>query len=334
MNIEKWIKSLHETKNKKPFPILSFPSVQLIGTTVYDLTRNAELQARGMRAAADKADSLASVGMMDLSVEAEAFGSVIKISKDEIPTVIGALISDEDEARALKIPKPGDARTGIYIEASRLACLQIIDRPVFSGIIGPFSLAGRLMDVSEALVNCIAEPDFVHTALEKAAEFLISDAKAYKNAGSSGLIMAEPLAGLLSPELEKEFSFPYVKQIISAVKDENFAVIYHNCGPNTTLMTESISENGASAYHFGDAVDLENILKKMPADKIVFGNISPSRLFLNGTPQTMKKETLRLLERCAKYNNFVLSSGCDIPPAAPWENINAFFEAHREFYDR
>lgn len=37
---------------------------------------------------------------------------------------------------------------------------------------------------------------------------------------------------------------------------------------------------------------------------------------------------------CCGYKNFVISSGCDIPPATPWENIDAFFEAVNEFYKK
>lgn len=56
----------------------------------------------------------------------------------------------------------GAGRTGQYIEAIRQACGLIQDRPVFAGVIGPYSLAGRLMDVTEIMVNCYADPDFVH----------------------------------------------------------------------------------------------------------------------------------------------------------------------------
>ena len=38
------------------------------------------------------------------------------------------------------------------------------------------------------------------------------------------------------------------------------------------------------------------------------------------------------MERCCKYDNFVISSGCDIPPMSKWENIDAFFDAAAEFY--
>lgn len=143
--------------------------------------------------------------------------------------------------------------------------------------------------------------------------------------------MAEPLAGLLSPELETVFSAPYVKQLISVVQDDSFAIIYHNCGPNILHMTDSFSQNGAAAFHFGDAVVLNEMLKRMPKNKIIFGNISPTEYFLNGTPQTMRQKTYALLEECSIYPNFVISSGCDIPLYSSWDNIEAFFAAHNKF---
>ena len=106
-----------------------------------------------------------------------------------------------------------------------------------------------------------------------------------------------------------------------------FIVIYHNCGPNVSLMTESLYANGAAAYHFGDAIDLADVLAKMPCDRPVMGNISPAGEFLGGTPESMTAAVRSLLDACGGYPNFVLSSGCDIPPAAKWENVDAFFAA-------
>ncbi len=329
MNIKEWLKDLPQSG--LPMPILSFPSVQLMNVSVYELTHNAATQTKGIIEVAARTKAAAAVTMMDLSVEAEAFGCEIKAVENEVPTVIGALITDEEEANALRVPAVGEARTGLFIEAAKNAKAAITDRPVLAGIIGPFSLAGRLMDVSEALVNCIAEPDFVHIALKKTTAFLKEYALSYKAAGLDGIVMAEPLSGLLSPDLEAEFSAPFVQEIIQAVQDENFIVIYHNCGPNTPLMTESIYHNGAAAFHFGDAVDISEMLEKMPSDKPVCGNISPSAQFLGGTCESMYHETTALLEKCAKYKNFVLSSGCDIPPCSSWDNIDAFFKAAQDF---
>jgi uroporphyrinogen decarboxylase len=79
---------------------------------------------------------------------------------------------------------------------------------------------------------------------------------------------------------------------------------------------------------------MEEILKKMPADVPCLGNVDPAGQFRNGTPASIRAATLDLLETCSKYPNFVVSSGCDIPPASKWENIDAFFEAVDEFNGR
>jgi uroporphyrinogen decarboxylase len=190
------------------------------------------------------------------------------------------------------------------------------------------------MDVSEAMMHCFEEPQMVHRVLEKVIAFSIEYCKSYKAVGANGVVIAEPLAGLLSPELAEEFSAPYVKKIIDAVQDENFIVIYHNCGGSTIQTIDSILSTGASAYHFGNAIQMIDMLPHIPADKVVLGNISPAGEFVGGTPESMREAVLALLEECSDYPNYVISSGCDIPPKTKWENIDAFFNAVEEFYSK
>lgn len=332
MDMKQWLADLKAVRQKKPMPILSFPSVQLLGIDVEKLISSAEFQAQGMKAVANRTDALASVSMMDLSVEAEAFGAKTHVSPDEVPTVVGHIVETQADADALPVPDVDKCRTRRYVDAIAEACRQITDRPVFAGAIGPFSLAGRLVDVSEAMIKCYEDPDMMHTVLDKASEFIVSYIRRFKEAGANGVVIAEPLAGLLSPALMEEFSTPYTKRVIEQTQDDEFLVIYHNCGNNTILLIDSILESGAGAYHFGNAIDLEEMLKKVPSDTVVMGNIDPAGEFRNGTPESIRKATLDLMERCCVYPNFVLSSGCDIPPMAKWENIDAFFEAADEFY--
>ena len=330
--MKKWLEEWRTAPVKKAFPILSFPAIQIMGISVRDLINDAHAQAKGMKLVAERTDSAASVSLMDLSVEAECFGAKIRVSDDEVPTVIESVVSTEEEAEALAVPPVGSGRTGIYIDAIKQAAEEITDRPVFAGVIGPYSLAGRLMDVTEIMILCYEEPDMVHTVLKKATRFLIDYCKAYKECGANGIVIAEPLAGVLSPALEEEFSEPYVREIVEMVQDDSFIVIYHNCGNSTMLMTDSIAATGAAAFHFGNAVNMEEILQKMPRDKLVMGNIDPAGQFKNGTPESIRQETAALMEKCCKYDNFVISSGCDIPPLSKWENIDAFFGAVNEFY--
>ena len=331
-NMKEWLDALRESPVKKAMPVLSFPAVQLMGISVRELISDSEAQAKGMALVAERTDAAAAVSLMDLSLEAECFGSTIRVSDDEVPTVTGALVTDEDEANELAVPAVGAGRTGIYLDAMRKALERISDRPVFAGVIGPFSLAARLLDVTEIMVDCYDEPDMVHIVMEKATAFLTAYCMEYKKLGANGVVIAEPVTGLLSPALAEEFSEPYVRRIVDAVQDDSFLVVYHNCGNAVLRMMDSILRTGAGAFHFGNAIDMADAIALVPEDTVVMGNIDPAGEFRNGTPESIRKATIDLLERCGGHKNFVISSGCDIPPLSKWENIDAFFAAVAKFY--
>ena len=333
-DMKAWLEALRDAPVKKAMPVLSFPAVQLMGITVRELISSAEAQAEAIELVAKRTDAAASVSLMDLSVEAECFGSEIRFSDEEVPTVVGSIVTTEEEARALEVPAVGAGRTGLCVEAIRKATERITDRPVFAGVIGPFSLAARLMDVTEAMVLCYDEPDMVHILLEKSTRFITEYCRAFKEAGANGVVIAEPVAGLLSPALEEEFSAPYIKQIVDAVQDDSFLVIYHNSGGAVIRQIDSILSTGAAAYHFGNAIDMAEMMPHIPADTVAMGNVDPAGEFRGGTPESIRAATHKVMESCREYPNFVISSGCDIPPLSRWENIDAFFAAVAEFYAR
>ena len=333
-DMKAWLEELKAAPVKKAMPVLSFPAIQLMDVSVKELISDSDLQAQGMALVAQRVDSAASVSLMDLSVEAECFGAQIRVSDEEVPTVVGQVVSTEEEAEALAIPEVGACRTGLYLDAIKKAAGLITDRPVFAGVIGPFSLAARLLDVTEVMIDCYEEPDMVHIVLDKVTQFLCAYCQAYKEAGANGVVLAEPVAGLLSPALAEEFSGPYVKRIVDAVQDDSFLVIYHNCGGSTIQQIDSILATGSAAYHFGNAIDMAEMMTHIPAGTVAMGNVDPAGEFRNGTPQSIRAATLAVMDACCKYPNFVISSGCDIPPLSRWENIDAFFAAVREYYSR
>lgn len=334
MNMYKWIEKMIHTDYKKALPVLSFPAVQDLFVTVRELVASPAYQAMGMRMIADRYEMPAAISYMDLSVEAEAFGAQTVYAADEVPTIIGTLISTAEEAEALKVPELGAGRTGVNVEGIKKAVKIISDRPVLANCIGPYSLAGRLMNVNDVMLYCYEEPEMVHTVLRKATEFIIKYIKAFKDTGADGVILAEPLAGLLSPQLIEEFSTSYTREIVDAVQDESFIVVYHNCGNAVAKLTKEIVATGCKVFHFGDAVDMKEILELMPNDCLCLGNISPSKQFRHGTPKSIRLDTIRLLEACKEHKNFIISSGCDIPPLTDWENIDSFFNTVSSFYYR
>ncbi len=332
MNMDQWLSDYKSASVKKTMPVLSFPGMQLIGADVDQLVHSGELQAKCMKAIADRYDMAAAVSLMDLSVEAEAFGSSVRFTKEEPPAVIDCIIKSMEDAQKLVVPAVGSARTAECIRGIELAANTITDRPIFAGVIGPFSLIGRLMDMQKVMINCRREPELLHVLLEKASTFLCHYISALKEAGANGVVMAEPAAGLLAPKFNKEFSVPYVEDIRKEVEDDHFLFIYHNCGNTIPLLNDMIEMANFRVIHLGNAIDLEEALKIIPERILVMGNVDPANVFGIGTPQIVRESTLELLERCSKYKHFAISSGCDIPPTAPLENIDAYFDTVAGFY--
>lgn len=331
--MDEWLKQIRIKKNKRAMPVLTFPAIQLLNTSVEKLISDSNLQSEALKLINQRCHPLAIMGFMDLSVEAEAFGANIRFSEDEVPTVVGSIIKSEEDVINLKVPKVGTKRTQIYLDAMKKAKQEIKDCPVFAGCIGPFSLAGRLLGVSEAMICCYDEPEMVHLVLKKATEFLINYLQAYKDLGIDGVFIAEPLAGILSPNLCDEFSSRYVKEIVSALDDDSFLVAYHNCGNNTLKMVDTILSTGCRLYQFGNAISIEQMLKLMPKDVMVMGNIDPVSL-KDASKEDVIAATNALLEAVGDVDNFVISSGCDIPPFAKWENIDAFMKTAQEYYQK
>jgi uroporphyrinogen decarboxylase len=263
---------------------------------------------------------------MDLSAEAEAFGCDIKMSDTEVPTVTGRLVQSLEQAKALAVPQPGDRRTRVYLEAVRLL-RQLPGEPfVFGGCIGPFSLAARLVGVSEAMELTVIEPDLVHTLLEKTTAFLTSYLKAFRSAGADGIVMAEPAAGLLSPRGLAAFSSAYIKQIATEVNHGTFNILLHNCAAKL-LHLAAIQETGLKTFHFGAPMDIAGALGRVVPDVVLCGNLDPVGVFVQLPPADIAARAAQLLATTAAHRNFVISSGCDVPPNAPLASLDAFYQA-------
>ncbi len=326
MNMDLWIREQIVTQDKKAMPLLSYPSVQQLFITVNDLVNSSSEMALGVRLIADRYNMPFATTYMDLSIEAEAFGANCTYHTNDIPTITGRLISNEEQAKELPVPEIGAGRTGKVLRALGKTLTLVNDRPVFANCAGPFSMAGRLMDVNDILLMTYEDPDAVHAVLEKCTQFLLKYIKAMKEMGANGVIMAEPLAGLMSPSSMEEFSSDYIRRIIDELQDRNFAFCYHNCSNAIERKVDAVIATGAKMFHFGDKADMWALLNALPKDVIVMGNISPSAVFLCDSTDKMAQDTQTLLRKCMVFENFMISSGCDIPAATPLENIDKFFE--------
>jgi uroporphyrinogen decarboxylase len=330
INMKSWINQQLSNKTRISIPIMTHPGIEMIGKSVKDAVQNGEVHAQAIKKLAEVYPSAATTVIMDLTLEAEAFGCQIEFQENDMPHILGRLLTCAEDIENLKVPNLYAGRIQEYLKANKLTVELGIDKPVLAGVIGPFSLAGRLYDVSEIMMACYIEPDSIMLLLDKCTEFIIKYCRELKRIGCSGVVVAEPAAGLLANEDCQVFSSLYVKRLVDELQDETFTIILHNCG-NRGHCTGAMLYTGANAYHFGNAIDMVETLKYCPKDKLIMGNVDPVGVMKMLSPNEIKAYVSDLLKRTTGFNNFVLSTGCDLPPHVPAENIRAFFEALEQY---
>lgn len=334
-----WVADIIRQRKVSAIPVMTHPGIEQNGHTVRQAVSDGSIHYEAVMTLAKQYPSAAICTIMDLTTEAEAFGAEIAFSDDAVPAVASRLLPDIQSIYDLQVPSLTAGRIPEYLKANLLAARslnaapkqeKLEGAPLFAGCIGPFSLAGRLYDMSDIMVLIYENPDAAHILLNKCTQFIMKYCEALKLTGANGVLMAEPAAGLLSNDDCMTFSSQYVKRIVDHVQDDTFIVILHNCG-NQGHCTRAMVATGAAAYHFGNKCQMEQVIKDVPPTALAMGNLDPVSLFKDGTPEQMHEATLHLLEKMRPYPNFVLSSGCDTPPHTPIENINAFFDALNEW---
>lgn len=324
INMNEWARRIMAGRSVAAVPVMTHPGIELTGKRVIDAVSDGSVHAEAVCALAERYPSAAATMIMDLTVEAEAFGADIVFEPDKVPAVSGRLLCSVADIGQLHVPALSAGRVPQYVKATLLASRLIVDRPLLAGCIGPFSLAGRLYGMSEMMMLTADNAEAAALLLDKCTDFILKYCIALKDAGANGVLMAEPAAGLLSDNDCARFSSVYVKRVVEAVQDDGFMLVLHNCG-NTGQCTPAMTATGAAAYHFGNNCDMAQVTRDVPPEALSMGNIDPVGVFLKGTPDSVRKAVRELIERMAGFPNFVISSGCDIPPHTPQANIEAFF---------
>ena len=119
-----------------------------------------------------------------------------------------------------------------------------------------------------------------------------------------------------------------MRRVIEAACDERCELILHNCAAKLVHLP-AVLESRAGVLHFGAPMDIAGALAKVPPGVVVCGNLDPTQVFLQGTPESVRERTAALLA-VAGRGNLVVSSGCDVPPGTPVANLEALFETVRQ----
>jgi len=113
---------------------------------------------------------------------------------------------------------------------------------------------------------------------------------------------------------------------LQLVGTDAFPIVLHNCGAQVQLLP-GILETGIKSFHFGAPMSIRAALDEVPGNVVLCGNLDPSNVFVRSRAEDPRSRAAELLRDTANHRNFVLSSGCDLPPGTPMANLDAFYSA-------
>ncbi len=175
-----------------------------------------------------------------MTIEAEELGADIHFgSRDVQPRVLAEPMREVRDLSALQSPseKPGPRRQ-VTLQAIRLLRERAREVAVLGATVGPFSLAGQVLEAGLLLRAVRRDPAAVHDLLRRCAPVVADFARSQVEAGADAIVISDPTATgeLLGAEAYAEFAEPYLGQAVAAVREAGAPAIVHVCGcPNTIL---------------------------------------------------------------------------------------------------
>lgn len=307
-------------------PLMGFPGASLTDTTIKQNLEDEKIHFKSLDALYKKYQPDAMITMMDLSVEAESIGLSVLKPDNASYTVNEHPIQSREQLEILKYPDPKkDGRMPLWINVVRDMKVKFTC-PSMAYTIGPYTLTGLLTGATNAVKNVRKNPDFLHELLNYSSHVIKSYGHALIEAGADVLIILEPTATVLSPQQFNMFSGKYVSNIIDAWK---VPVVLHICG-DTQLIIPEMAKTGCVGLSIDSMVDMEAAIKAIPNNVALIGNIDPVKVVAYGTRDELTGAVNQLMGAMKGWDNFILSTGCDLPPETNLDNIATMIELARK----
>jgi uroporphyrinogen decarboxylase len=307
-------------------PLMGVPGIALTNTTLKENLTDPEIQYTTLNALLERFQPDGIFVFMDLTVEAECLGLPLLFPEHEAPSVANHPLQDAAVLESLKRNWHGTSgRMPVFLRT-----LELMSRTstimIGGYAIGPLSLAGELMGVSELAIASKLNKNLVEETLEFTTGVVTAYARAILNSGADILALLEPTSVIFSPEQFEDLCAKHFMEIQDALGTR---CILHVCGNTTPLMKQMVKTH-AFGLSLDSMVDFGTVSNMIPSDMLLIGNISPVKTFLQGTRDDMEHDVGNLLNAMRGKANFVLSSGCDLPAGVPLENIATFVELGRK----
>ncbi len=203
------------------------------------------------------------------------------------------------------------------------------DLPILMTVFNPVGIARRLIgDRDKFLEHLKNYPEQVTGAIERITETFEKYVPEILNAGADGLFFATlniACSGAMPYEQYKSFCRPYDLRILKASGDSALNLL-HVCDSNNYLKELADYPVQLVNWNASDPTNtnLEDNFEFL-GDKTVIGGLDDLGWLLNGTPDEVKTEVLKIKDRMAG-KKFIFGPGCAISPRIPHENIMAVID--------
>lgn len=172
---------------------------------------------------------------------------------------------------------------------------------------------------------CFSQPALAHELLQKITTTTIAYLKEKVNAGVHAIQLFDSWGGLLSPEDYQEFSWPYLQQIVAALKEMTPVIVF---GKGCWFALHEMSQSGASALGVDWTCSARNA-RYLSGGKITLqGNFDPARL-LSPIPE-IKQGVHEMITAFGK-DRYIVNLGHGILPNIPVDHAKAFVDAVKEY---
>lgn len=304
-------------------------AARLSGVPLDDYVRDGETLAQCQLKALHQYGYDAVFSVMDVNVETEAAGSVLRYPGDQYSVIERYALSTEVEWDGLAVPDPlRDGRMPEMLKALTILRHELRDEVAVIGcILGPFTLATQLLGLEPTLYLAVDDPLRLAQLMDFATEAVIQFGLAQLRAGAHLPMVFDPSASpaVIPPSFFREFELPRLQRVFQALSAAGaIANWLHIAGPAAPIMPY-YAKAGVHIANFDYTVSADVAKSQLPLT-CINGNIK-SLLFVEGSPAEVDIEAVNLLRAFGDRRGFILSSGCEIPLEAKPENVAALVKS-------
>ena len=325
-------------------PYMGNHGAHVAGVAIGDYCRSGRVMAEAQHRAWKLYGQDAVVPQSDNYYIAEGFGVVVRHYEDSTPTLQTPAVVELGDIGRLRVPDPAkDGRMPVYLEAiRRLTELTRGEVAVRAPGTGPFALASHLLGTENFLIElALAEREpggprerALMKLLDLTTDALVAFATACLEAGAHIVQAGDSLASpdMISPTTYRRWAWPAERKFFETLNPlaerHGAATLLHICG-NTTAILESMADTGAQILELDSKVNLKTAKQRVGHRICLMGNLDPVELLWRGTPDKVARAAQQAIDDAGQDGGFILGSGCEVPTAAPRENLQAMIAAAR-----